>query len=459
METATAMTVVLGVVPLVGWLLWWWNDLWFGLPAKMRCSASGTKLPPGRMGVPFFGEMPNFLWYFKRLRRPDDYINSKRHKYGETPGLYKSHLFGSPVIIACSPSLNKFVLQSDANFIREWPTAKIFGINSLICAQGKAHTRIKSFVLRAINRPDALRQMAVMLQPRVTFANIAKHFAGFEPGPVLDTLDELFKGVMHGFRAFPLNFPGTAYHHAIQCHTKVWEIFRVELEKRKNNPDGAKARNDLMDGLMELKDDEGKRLRDVEVLDNIISLVVGAYEPISLSMMWALYLLAKYPLVLQKLREENMNLSKNNDEVLITAEDVAKLTYTKKVVEETLRVANIASLVFRTATKDVEYKGYSIPKGWKVVLWLRYLHTNPENFEDPMCFNPDRWNESVKPEAFQVFGGGSRICAGNMLVRLQLAIFLHHLARAYKYTANHKTELSLPSANFEDGVELTFSKL
>ncbi|KAK3030719.1 hypothetical protein RJ639_037216 [Escallonia herrerae] len=203
-------------------------------------------------------------------------------KYGETSGLYRSHLFGSPVIIACSPSFNKFVLQSDVNFIREWPTANIFGINSLICAQGKAHTRIKSFLIRSINRPDALCQMVVTLQPRVisthqswsqkgritawkeatkvTYANIAKYFFGFEPGPVLDTLDELFKGVMHRFRAYPLDFPGTAYHHAIQCHTKIWEIFIVELEKRKNNPNDAKARNDFMDGLMELKDDEGKQL-------------------------------------------------------------------------------------------------------------------------------------------------------------------------------------------------------
>ncbi|KAK3030722.1 hypothetical protein RJ639_037219 [Escallonia herrerae] len=68
MEIPIAMTMLLGSVPL------------FCLPAKLRCSASGTKLPSGFMGVPFFGEMPNFLWYFKFLRHPDDYINSKRHK-------------------------------------------------------------------------------------------------------------------------------------------------------------------------------------------------------------------------------------------------------------------------------------------------------------------------------------------------------------------------------------------
>ncbi|KAJ0047901.1 hypothetical protein Pint_15284 [Pistacia integerrima] len=42
--------------------------------------------------------------------------------------------------------------------------------------------------------------------------------------------------------------------------------------------------------------------------------------------------------------------------------------------------------------KEVEFEGYKIPKNWKVILWVRYLHTNPENFEDPICFNPDRWN-------------------------------------------------------------------
>lgn len=105
--------------------------------------------------------------------------------------------------------------------------------------------------------------------------------------------------------------------------------------------------------------------------------------------------------------------------------------------------------------------GYKIPKGWKVILWVRYLHTNSEIFDDPLCFNPDRWNVSLhklglskrnfvdliilqlnlhvlshqdpaKPGTYQVFGGGARICAGNMLVRIQLALLLHHLSTGYK---------------------------
>ncbi|KAA8542380.1 hypothetical protein F0562_023484 [Nyssa sinensis] len=502
---------VLGVVPLLGWLLWWWNDIWYGIPAKIRCSASGTKLPPGYMGIPFFGEMLTFLWYFNVLRRPDDYINSKRRQYGEGVGMYRTHLFGSPGIIACSPSIHKFVFQSSSNFIVEWPTVKIVGTNSIVAVQGKAHSRIKSFVTRAINQPDALRPIALMIQPRVitalqswaqkgrivasnevkkvTFENIGKIFASIEPGPVLESLDKLFEGLINGVRSYPINFPGTAYHRALQCRKRAMAIFREKLEKKKKekkSQDGVEITNDLMDGLMQFKDDEGKQLSDIEVLDNIVSLLVAGYESTALSTMWALHYLAKYPNVLQKLREENIVISKNKDGELITVDDVSKMKYTNKVcrclfisssqpnrfgailirldiqvVEETIRLANVAAIVFRTATEDVEFKGYKIPKNWKIMLWVRYLHTNPENFEDPMCFNPDRWNEPAKPGTYQVFGGGTRICAGNMLARLQLAIFLHHLSVGYKWNlVNPNAEIRyLPHPKPVDGVEITFSKV
>ncbi|XP_057514689.1 ent-kaurenoic acid oxidase 1-like [Actinidia eriantha] len=469
---------LIGVVPVVGWLLWWWNDLWYGF----WCGGGG-KLPPGHMGVPFFGEIFTFLYYFKLLRRPDDYINSKRQKYGDGVGMYRTHLFRSPAIISCSPSANKFVFQSDDSFILEWPTVEIVGTNSLVAVQGSAHARLRSFVSRAINQPDALRHAALMVQPRVidalqswahkgrivafteakkvTFQNIGKLFANFEPGPVLDTLDELFTGMVRGIRAAPINFPGTAYHHAVQCRRKVEAIFREELKRRKKNPEEANSRNDLMDGLMQLKDDEGNQLRDIEVVDNIVSIVVAGYKSTSIAIMWALYYLAKYSDVLQKLREENRPISKRKNGELITSDDIANMKYTNKVVEETIRLANIAAIVFRTATKDVEYKGYKIPKGWKVMLWVRYLHTNPENFSDPMCFNPDRWNEPLKPGVYQVFGGGSRTCAGNMLARLQLAVFLHHLAVGYKWElVNPNAQMTyLPHPKPVDGVEIVISKL
>ncbi|XP_035543525.1 ent-kaurenoic acid oxidase-like [Juglans regia] len=367
--------------------------------------------------------------------------------YGDGVGMYRTHLFGSPTIIACFPAVNKFIFQSEDTFLLKWPTVDILGPTSLVAVHGKSHARLRSYVSNAINRPDALRRIALQVQPlmaaalqswaqkgkvkvydeikKLTFENIGRLFVSFKPGPQLDNMDKLFKGLVHGVRAYPINFHGTAYHHALQ-----------------------------------IKDEEGNKLSYQEVIDNIVSLVAAGYESTSLASMWAVFYLAKFPNVLQKLREENMAISKKRKGNFITSEDVSEMKYTNKVVEETIRMANIAAFVFRSATKETEYKGYKIPKDWKVILWVRYLHTNSENFEDPLCFNPDRWNKPVRSGTYQVFGGGPRICAGNMLARIQLALFLHHLSIGYKWELlNPNAKMAyLPHPKPIDGVEVTLSK-
>ncbi|KAK9925920.1 hypothetical protein M0R45_023179 [Rubus argutus] len=435
----------------------------------------------GHLGCPFLGEMLTFLWYFKILRRPDEFINAKRAKYGDGVGMYRTHLFGTPSIITCLPAVNKFIFQSEEAFSLNWPNVDLVGSSSLVAVQGSSHARLRSYVINVISKPNALRRIAGLVQPRmvaafeswalkgrikaydeskkVTVENIGKLFVSLEPGPLLDTIDKFIEGVVKGFRAHPFNVPGSAYHSALQCRRQLEAIFRVELEKKRNRKEAVKT--DLMDGLMQIKDDEGDKLSDKEVIDNIVSLVIGGYTSTALSTMWAIYYLAKYPNVLQKLREENMIISQNKNGDFITSDDISKMKYTNKVVEETIRLANIAAFVFRSVTKEVEYKGYIIPKNWTILVWIRYIHTNSENFDDPMCFNPDRWNNPAKPGTYQVFGGGPRICAGNMLVRLQLAIFLHHLSVGYKWKLlNPDADMMyLPHPRPVDNVEITFSKI
>ncbi|KEH17088.1 cytochrome P450 family 90 protein [Medicago truncatula] len=391
---------------VIGFVLWWWNEYWYIVPLKFKCSKSATKLPLGHMGLPFIGEMLSFLWYFKIVRRPDDFINAKRRKYGDGVGMFRTHLFGVPSIIVYTPAVNKFVLFSDDNFKQEWSTVELLGRTSMMAVHGIAHMRVRNFVLNAINRPKSLSRIATFVQARIvttlqswaqmgkiklTFDNIGKLFLSKEPGPFLNSLDKLYEGMVPGLRAYPLNIPGFAYHHALKCRRKLEDIFWMELGKRKNE-NKVKSTSDLMDGLMQIEDGEGDKLSDKEVVDNIVSLVIGGYMSTSLSSMWAIYLLAKYPIVLKKLREENMAFTKDNQGDFIAAKDVSKLKYTNKVVEEVIRMANVSSFVFRKVVNEVDYKGYKIPKGWSILVFLRYVHTDPENFNDPMHFDPDRWN-------------------------------------------------------------------
>ncbi|ONK75269.1 uncharacterized protein A4U43_C03F15110 [Asparagus officinalis] len=90
------------------------------------------------------------------------------------------------------------------------------------------------------------------------------------------------------------------------------------------------------------------------------------------------------------LKEENASIVEANKEDFITMEDISKLKYTVKVAEETIRIANIALSAFRVSTRDVKYG--ERPKAWNLSgVWR-----------------------------------GPRVCAGNMLVRAQLTIILHH---------------------------------
>lgn len=76
--------VIIGILPLLGVIFWWWNDILYAFPLTFRYSSSSrdaTKLPPGYMGFPFLGEMLSFLWYFKFSGSPDEFINSKLRKY------------------------------------------------------------------------------------------------------------------------------------------------------------------------------------------------------------------------------------------------------------------------------------------------------------------------------------------------------------------------------------------
>ncbi|KAL5721968.1 ent-kaurenoic acid monooxygenase [Ranunculus cassubicifolius] len=471
------MAFVFGALPFLIWVLCSWNKFWFLAILKV---GSGYRLPPGSMGLPLVGELFTFLWYFTVVRRPEDFINSKRRRYGDGVGMYRTHLFGSPSIIACSPEVNKFVLQSNDLFSSS-SYLELLGENSFATLNGETHKRRRNCVLNTINSPDAVANSTIIVQPllvstfslwaekgrikaadevrKLSFENIGHSFISFKPGPMLHTLDQWFHGYFEGFKSLPWKIPGTSYYHALQCKKKLTLFFREELEKRKVTNSASGHGRDLMENLMRVKDEGGIPLSDDEVVDMTVGLILAGYRTTSNLFTWALYYLAKNKSVHQKLREENLAVNKNDD--FLTSADIAQLKYTNKVVEETIRLSNIAIFLFREAVNDVTYKGYLIPKGWTVLVWLHHLHTNPENFTDPLIFDPDRWNNTPKPGTYQPFGGGPRICAGNKLVRTQLATFLHHLVIGYTWELINPDAkiVYLPEQMPADGLEIKFSKL
>ncbi|XP_062202216.1 ent-kaurenoic acid oxidase 1-like [Phragmites australis] len=472
------------LLPLLALAVWHGNDACYCTAfalKRWRRRGHRARLPPGHMGLPFVGESPSLKRYFRHARRPDGFVHDKKQRYG-AGGVYRTHLFGSPAVLVCSPAANKLVLQSPESFSVRWPAPELVGASSILSVEGARHARLRACVIAAVNQPSSLRSIARAVQPRVvtalrawaqkgtitaateakkvTFENICEMFVSMEPSPLTEEMDAWFSGLLGGLRAFPLDLPGTAFRRARRCRNKLSAVFRDELQRRKNAAAAGKPR-DLMSALMQTEDEHGRLLSDEEVIDNIVSLVLAGYESTSSALMWAAYHLARSPHALAKLREENAAISKQKHGEFITPDDIPKMKYTAKVVEETLRVANIAAMVHRVALRDVEYAGYTIPQGWRVIVWLRSLHTDPNYYDDPLSFNPDRWERSAKPGTYQVFGGGHRICAGNMLARLQLSIMLHHLSVGYKWELiNPDAEIIyVPHSKPSDGAVMAISEL
>lgn len=96
-------------------------------------------------------------------------------------------------------------------------------------------------------------------------------------------------------------------------------------------------------------------------------------------------------------------------------------------------MASIISFTFREAVADVEYKGFLIPKGWKVMPLFRNIHHSPEYFQDPQKFDPSRFKVSPRPNTFLPFGSGVHACPGNELAKLEMLVLLHRLVTAYRW--------------------------
>ncbi|KAB2070642.1 hypothetical protein ES319_A08G168800v1 [Gossypium barbadense] len=104
-----------------------------------------------------------------------------------------------------------------------------------------------------------------------------------------------------------------------------------------------------------------------------------------------------------------------------------------KVIDETLRRASVSFCNFREAKVDVNINGYLIPKGWKVLVWNRGIHIDPQVYSNPKEFLPQRWeNHQPRAGSFLPFGAGSRICPGADLAKLEISIFLHYFLLNYE---------------------------
>ncbi|KAK2865258.1 hypothetical protein FQN49_003751 [Arthroderma sp. PD_2] len=189
-------------------------------------------------------------------------------------------------------------------------------------------------------------------------------------------------------------------------------------------------KQDLLQALLTAKDPEtGESLNEERVIDEIITIAITSATTSGL-MAFALYFLLKNPEEMAKARNEIDTVLGSNRQ--ITAQDLLRLPYLEAVLNETARLSTAApGFLVEPVPSDnagvVTLAGgqYQIPKNQTVIVLLAAVNRDPDVFDNPEVFRPERMlgeaYEQLPPGAKKWFGNGKRYCYGKRFA-LQLTM-------------------------------------
>ncbi|KAK5656798.1 hypothetical protein OQA88_4346 [Cercophora sp. LCS_1] len=158
--------------------------------------------------------------------------------------------------------------------------------------------------------------------------------------------------------------------------------------------------------------------------------IVAGSDTSAISLTYLVWAVCKNPAIRDELVAEVATLPDD-----FTDEHVRALPYTRRVIDETLRLypAVPGALPREVPPEGAQLGGYFLPGGVTVSTQVYSLHRDPRIFPDPERFDPDRWVNPTKEmkDSFMPFGGGSRICIGMHLARMELRLATAHFFRRF----------------------------
>ncbi|XP_011089493.1 abscisic acid 8'-hydroxylase 2 isoform X1 [Sesamum indicum] len=408
------------------------------------------RLPPGSMGWPYVGETLKLY-----TQHPNTFFSVRRKRYGN---IFKSHILGCPCVMIASPEAAKVVLVSKAHLFRPtYPPSKMkmIGPEALFFHQGDYHLMLKKLVQASFS-PSAIRgsvpaienivlsflpvwdnstTLICTLQEMKKYAFEVAMISAFgdNPEPETEGIRCLYQNLEKGYNSMPLDFPATPFHKAMKARKALDETLRRLIEKRRGSGEAGKG---LLGILLAAQKQKLNQLSDSQVADNIIGVIFAAHDTTASVLTWLLKYLHDNPNVLEAVQREQEGIRRKlqlQDKRGLTWDDTRHMSLTSRVIQETLRSASILSFTFREAVEDVEFQGYVIPKGWKVLPLFRSIHHSSDFFPQPEKFDPSRFEVPPRPNTYMPFGNGVHSCPGSELAKLEMLVFLHHLTTTYRW--------------------------
>jgi cytochrome P450 len=190
---------------------------------------------------------------------------------------------------------------------------------------------------------------------------------------------------------------------------------------------------DLFSMLQNTKDERGLSMSKDELRDEVMTLFLAGHETTATALSWTWMLLSQNSDVARKLEAE---IDRVLGDRVATLADLAELKYAESVIKESMRMFPPIWSIARQSTEVVTLGGYEIPANTNVIMSQWVVHRDSRFFEHPLKFRPERWSESqlgVLPKyAYFPFGGGPRVCIGNVFAMSEAVLILSTVLQRYR---------------------------
>nr|XP_029718015.1 probable cytochrome P450 28a5 [Aedes albopictus] len=249
---------------------------------------------------------------------------------------------------------------------------------------------------------------------------------------------------------FIMNFPTLAKIFQIGIVPKSLEKFFTDLMKEAilHREASGTNRADYLDYLISLRNK--KEISELDMAAHGVTFFIDGFETSSVAISFMLYEIAKNPEVQKRLRQELLKVTSENGTV--SYDSLLELPYLEQVVNESLRLWPPAAFISKKCTEPMELPltdSRNVPIGKEIcaIINIWSMHRDPEYYDDPLTFNPDRFSPETggtgpyrEKGCFIPFGDGPRQCLGMRFARMQVKRCLYELVKNFEITVNPKTK-------------------
>ncbi|KAJ9549989.1 hypothetical protein OSB04_022532 [Centaurea solstitialis] len=472
-ETENLPTTILAVVAVLSllWLVW----------TLTSTSPHRPPLPPGPRSLPLVGNLlsldPELHTHFAAL--------AKTH--GPITRLWLGQKLG---ILITSPALAREVLKvNDTTFAnRDVPAAGVeatYGGNDIVWSPyGDQWRMLRKICVREMLCNQTLDSVYSLRRQEVR--NTVKHFYGHAGSPVnvgeqmFLTVFNVITGMMWGgtVKAEDREGLGAEFRRAINEMTgllgmpnlsdfypglarfdlqgikkkmnvlakKFDGIFESMIEQRRKM--GGEESKDFLQFLLQLKDGDYKTpFTPTHLKSLLMDMVVGGTDTTSNAVEFALAEMMNQPQILKKAQQElETVVGKDN---IVEESHINKLPYLYAIMKESLRLhPTLPLMVPHCPSESCVIGGYTVPKGSRVFVNAWAIHRDPEIWEKPLEFWPERFIDNKLDYSgndfnYFPFGSGRRICAGTAMAERMFMFLLASLIHSFDWEMGEGEKLDL----------------